>query len=95
MSTTVSQHSAATPRVRRDTASLWRFAALLAVVGFLVALPLVTVFYASVLTAIPFTGLDAHWTLANYAEVWSPDLRAALGNTAIIGVGGTAIAVVV
>ncbi len=95
MSTTAPAQSVSTRLFKKPAAAFWLFPALLAVVGFLVAMPLVTVLYASVVTEIPFTGLDPHLTLANYTEAWSPELLAALGNTAVIGIGGTAIAVLV
>jgi iron(III) transport system permease protein len=69
---------------------------LLAALGLLVAMPLLTVLYASFIDTPPFSSsTSAAWSLANYAEAWSPEMRRALGNTALIGVGGTAVAVLI
>jgi iron(III) transport system permease protein len=69
---------------------------LLAALAVLVALPLLTVLYASLIDTAPFSPrASPDWTLANYAEAWSPEMRRALGNTALIGFGGTAVAVLI
>ena len=66
---------------------------LIGLLAILVIAPLMTLVYASLVSALPFTGeINAQWTLANYSDVWTRELSAAIVNTLIITTGGGAIA---
>jgi len=70
-------------------------AALYAVLAALVVVPLVMIAYASLVTVAPFSsGGASAWTLANYAQLWSPEIGVAALNTLAVALGGTALAVV-
>ena len=66
---------------------------LLAILAILVVIPFAVLVYASLMTALPFSGnADMDWTLANYRALWSPVLGTAVLNTLVVSLGGAAIA---
>ena len=68
-------------------------AGLFLVLFVLVVLPLLTVLATALLTGVPFAGdTGVQWTAANFFEIWSAELLAAAGNTVVIAIGGTALA---
>jgi iron(III) transport system permease protein len=68
-------------------------AALFAVLGLLIVVPLLMVVYTSLIDVLPFSGeREAQWTLDNFRAVWSPQIGAAALNTLIVALGGTFIA---
>ena len=68
-------------------------AALYAVLGVLIVVPLAMVVYTAFIDVLPFSGArPAQWTLDNFRAVWTPELGAATLNTLIVSLGGTAIA---
>jgi iron(III) transport system permease protein len=70
--------------------------ALGAVLAVLVLAPVLVLLGASLLTAAPFSGnRDIGWTLANYANLWSPALAQAAANTLVIAAFGAALAMVI
>jgi iron(III) transport system permease protein len=68
---------------------------LFVLLAILVIVPFLTLLYASLITAAPFSGNDYSWTIRNYLEIWTPELGRAIGNTAIVAFGGTAIAMAI
>ena len=66
---------------------------LLAILAVLIVIPFAVLVYASLVTALPFSGnTDVSWTLANYRALWSPALGYAVVNTLIVSLGGAALA---
>ena len=71
-------------------------AALYAVLGVLVVVPIVMIVVASFLTEPPFSAAGPlGFTVANYAQLWSPAIGMAAFNTFAIALGGSAIALVI
>jgi len=70
-------------------------AALFAALGILVVLPFLTLAYASFISAAPFSGDASAWTFANYIDIWSPEMMRAIGNTLVVSLFGTAIAMTI
>jgi iron(III) transport system permease protein len=68
---------------------------LFVILAILVIVPFLTLLYASLITAAPFSGNDYSWTIRNYLDIWTPELGRAIGNTAIVAFGGTAIAMAI
>jgi iron(III) transport system permease protein len=79
--------------ITRQAVRLITPAVLLAILTVLVVIPFAVLVYASLTTALPFSGsTDTSWTLANYRALWSPALGAAIVNTLIVSLGGSALA---
>jgi iron(III) transport system permease protein len=77
----------------RTAARLGSSAALFAVLGVLILLPLAMVLYTAFIDVLPFSGnRQAQWTLENFHAIWTPELGAATINTLIVSIGGTAVA---
>ena len=69
---------------------------LFAILSVLVISPFVMLLATSMLTELPFSGnVDNHWTIQNYLQLWTPALGAAMVNTLIVAIGGTAIAMTI
>lgn len=70
-------------------------AILFAIVGILVVIPLSMVAYTAIIDIVPFSGAgQAHWTLANFAAVLSPEVGRAALNTLAVAFGGTLVAMI-
>ena len=68
-------------------------AALFAVLGVLILVPLAMVLYTAFIDVVPFSGdRPAQWTLENFRAIWTPELGSAALNTLIVSLGGTAVA---
>jgi iron(III) transport system permease protein len=71
-------------------------AALYVVLGVLIVIPIVMIATASFLNVPPFSGAGAlAFTTANYAQLWNSDIGTAALNTVAVGLGGSAIALVI
>jgi iron(III) transport system permease protein len=69
---------------------------LYAVLGVLVVIPIVMIVAASFMNVPPFSGAGAlAFTTANYAQLWNSDIGMAAFNTLAIGLGGSAIALLI
>jgi iron(III) transport system permease protein len=68
-------------------------ALLFGVLGVLILVPLIMVFYTAFIDVVPFSGdRAANFTLANFRDVWSEQFFIALRNTVIVSAGGTCVA---
>src|ERR1019366_3515880 len=82
--------------MRTALAKLTVPAVLYAALGVLVVIPIVMIVVASFLTAPPFSGAGPlGFTTANYAQLWNSDIGMAAFNTLTIGLGGSAIALLI
>ena len=62
-------------------------ALLFAALGILIVLPFLTLLYTSFITATPFSGNETSFTLANYVNIWTPQMHEAVVNTLIVAFG--------
>jgi iron(III) transport system permease protein len=82
-------------RVARQSMRLIVPGSLFAVLALLIVIPFAVLVYASLVTALPFSGTtDLAWTLENYRALWSPTLGSAVVNTLIVSLGGSALAMI-